>query len=403
MISLLLAGTLFVQKPVPVSPQLKRQIIAGIGTTLKQMAFVPGVDFTTWPKVARRNQDWFDEAKDSTAFMEAVNDALSEYGVSHLSFFRLPATFGQKVEAFGFTTTAHDGKTVVSQVFDGTKAEKAGLHAGTVLETFTFPNYPDTDTIEVEIRDGANRLRAVQIEKESFIPRVLPTLTWGDQTTCVLTVPSFSQDNYDQKGVEQLVRNAARFPNLILDLRGNPGGNPECTMHLLGAFLPAGTRVGSAISREMLKEFTRVTGKTQPNRTDVVRWAPKKHALEVAKLPGRYKGHLAVLVDGGSGSGSEVAAQALRDYANAPIFGRPSAGAVLFSNMMPLPGGYFLGFPWRDYWTAKGGRIEGNPIQPDVLAAEGPEATNLTPWPLKKRAIEWLNAKFPTLTDGTKQ
>lgn len=388
---LLASAVLLAQKPSELSSQAKGAAIAAIGTTLKQMAFVPGVDFTAWPQVVKRHREDLDAAKDTSQFMAALNEALAEFHVSHLSVAPNSVFQREKIRGFGFVSTVEKGKTTVLRVFDGTQAARAGLRPGIKLESFDFPDYPSTDKIEIGYYDRQRNYQTKTIEKESFLPIVKPDLVWGDSTTCVMVVPSFYA-GYDKKLVEQLVRNAARFPNMLIDLRGNPGGDPDAAMHFLGAFLPDRTRVGAAVSKEGLQEFAKITGKTKVDPPALVRWIKPSMAMVSSKVPAQYKGRIAVLIDGGVGSAAEMVAQALRDHLGAPIFGVPSAGAVLFANAAPISSDYLLAFPWRDYWTVKGERLEGRPIQPDVPIALDSEEASLDPLPLRLKAIGWLKS-----------
>ena len=81
-----------------------------------------------------------------------------------------------------------------------------------------------------------------------------------------------------------------------------------------------------------------------------------------------FKGDLVVLIDGGTGSASEMIVAALKDYRGATMIGTKSAGAVLASAMRPLEHGFLLQFPMMDYVTIKGRRLEGNGLLPDVTA-----------------------------------
>jgi len=401
--ALFACAALLAPKPVVLTPALKHAILEGIGTTLRSKAFVPGVDFTTWPKIAHRHASAFASAKGPDAFALEIDRALFEYGVSHLSVIPPGRRPGAKMRAFGFVSNVYKGKVVVSHVFPGTQAAREGLYPGLILSTFDFPDYPDTDRIEIGYEKGGAAWTTT-IAKESFVPRQEVDLVWGDTDTCVLKVPTFSAD-YDEKTLEKLVANAARFPNLILDLRGNGGGLPQHATHLLGAFLPPGTRIGAAISPGTLRAYAksvgrpaagqRAVGQSAADRAEMARRAPTDDALIVRRIPKPYTGHVAVLIDGGSASAAEVVATALRDYAQIAIFGTRSAGMVLFSDPAPLPGGYLLAFPYSDYWTAKGERLEGRPVTPDVEAAEGSDETSVLPYPLRLKAIEWLRAKYP--------
>jgi carboxyl-terminal processing protease len=75
---------------------------------------------------------------------------------------------------------------------------------------------------------------------------------------------------------------------------------------------------------------------------------------------------VAILVDELSGSASEVFAAAMQESGRAVILGRTSYGGVLNSTQAPLPTGGIMMYPHHDMTTAKGGRIEGRGVVPDI-------------------------------------
>jgi carboxyl-terminal processing protease len=79
-----------------------------------------------------------------------------------------------------------------------------------------------------------------------------------------------------------------------------------------------------------------------------------------------YRGKLAILVDEGSGSASEVFAAAMQERGRAVVVGRTSFGGVLNSTQLQLPAGGVLQYPHSDLTTPMGRRIEGRGVVPDI-------------------------------------
>jgi carboxyl-terminal processing protease len=129
---------------------------------------------------------------------------------------------------------------------------------------------------------------------------------------------------------------------LVLDLRGNPGGDLGQAVAIASLFLRSGASVVS------------LAGAHQP--------------LEIlyAKGPSRPGVPLAVLVDGGSASASEVVAGALKDHGRATIVGLPTFGKSLVQEIVRLPGGGALKLTVARYLTPAGLDISRGGVQPDV-------------------------------------
>jgi carboxyl-terminal processing protease len=82
--------------------------------------------------------------------------------------------------------------------------------------------------------------------------------------------------------------------------------------------------------------------------------------------PAAYPGRVAILVDEASGSASEVFAGAMQENGRALIVGRTSYGGVLNSTQVPLPTGGVMQIARADMTTAKGARLEGRGVVPDI-------------------------------------
>ena len=102
----------------------------------------------------------------------------------------------------------------------------------------------------------------------------------------------------------------------VLDLRNNGGGSVQTADELLGRFLPDNVRSVRESDERGHLTFELAAGR-----------------LHARQLP------MAVLVNGGSASASEVTASALHDAHRAVLVGQRTAGAVASSELLPLPGG----------------------------------------------------------------
>jgi len=138
---------------------------------------------------------------------------------------------------------------------------------------------------------------------------------------------------------------------IVLDLRGNPGGVGAMVMGLAGHFLTEKTSLGTQIMRDAQLQMI-----AQPRRVN-----PAGQRVEP------FTGPVAVLVDGFSGSASELFGNSMQAIGRVRVFGEPSAGAVLGSAVDRLPNGDALQHAFADFLNAKGQHPEGNGVTPDEI------------------------------------
>jgi carboxyl-terminal processing protease len=142
---------------------------------------------------------------------------------------------------------------------------------------------------------------------------------------------------------EAALKQFAAAPGIILDLRGNPGGIGIMAMGIAGFFVSKpGLKLGEMKMRETTLKFV------------------------IFPRPQTYGGPLAILVDAGSASTTEILAQGLQDLGRARIFGTRTAGAALPSDITRLPNGDGFQFAQASYTSDKGRVLEGNGVTPDV-------------------------------------
>ncbi len=161
---------------------------------------------------------------------------------------------------------------------------------------------------------------------------------------------------------------------IVIDLRGNPGGVLTMIMGLSGHFLDAPVTLGTIRTRESSLNLV-----ANPRTVDAA-----GHALEP------FSGSLAILVDSGSYSASEIFAGGMQSIGRARIFGAHTAGGALPAVLERLPGGDVLQYAIGDFTTATGERIEGHGVVPDTPVA--PTRADLLAGrdPVLDAAIDWI-------------
>jgi carboxyl-terminal processing protease len=364
--------------PQAFTPEVRAEILKKMSEYITERAFVPGVDFGKWGDLLAKHQESIQKAETHEEFTRAVNRALREFEFSHIVLIS-PRSMQARVQRQGIGVGVQivpqpDG-LLVTRVVTGAPAAEAGIVPGdTILEAdgkkADGPEALRGDegaAIVLKVRRADGSIREFQMVRRKFDTTVPEELKWHDAETAVLRIPTFDI-SYNSRRVETLVAEAAaKAKNLVIDLRGNGGGVVANVLHLLGLVLPPETQIGTFVNRQHAKNWVAKGGDINDLK-GMAENANAKLSVRPRRNATPFKGKLAVLVDGGSGSASEIAAAALRETIGAPVIGSKSAGAVLASVMMPVGGGFSLQYPIFDYVTVKGVRLEGNGVVPDATA-----------------------------------
>lgn len=130
----------------------------------------------------------------------------------------------------------------------------------------------------------------------------------------------------------------------VLDLRGNPGGRLDQAVHIAQMWLDSG---------DIVRTVDR-NGNAEQMRA--------RHTA-LTQLP------LAVLVDGGSASASEILTGALKDDHRAVVVGTQTFGKALVQQVHPLADGSGLNVTIAHYFTPSGLDINHKGITPDFVVS----------------------------------
>ena len=266
-------------------------------------------------------------------------------------------------EDFDFMTTGEyagigayiqqaDSVVYVQYPMPGSPAEKAGLLTGDAFVSIdgkkmipatatTISNTlkgPSGTEVEVTIRrNGEDRLRTFHITRGNVVvDQVVYKGIFGDGIG-LIRLSSFTEKSADdvRRAYRELSKDAP-LKGLILDLRSNGGGVLDGAIEILGMFLPKGTEV--LTTRGKLPETTQsYKTTTEPISTT---------------LP------LAVLINGGTASASEILAGTLQDLDRAVLIGSKSFGKGLVQTTRPVSYGGILKVTISRYYIPSGRSIQ---------------------------------------------
>ena len=275
------------------------------------------------------------------------------------------ATTTGSYSGVGIEVSADDRRVVVVTPIEGSPAARAGVHAGDAI--LAVDGRPVTaDRLEETIarmRGAAGTRVRLAIGRTGEPEPLLFTLERGEvhvHTVRAEPLPGeygyvritqFSDSTPDDlvTALSDLMQHdlkASRHAlrGLVLDLRGNPGGVLESAVSVADTFLDEGLIV-------------RAEGRTPESRFEMA--ATRGDALQGQPL--------VVLVDGGSASGSEIVAGALRDHGRATLMGERTFGKGSVQTVIPLRDGQALKLTTSRYFTPSGVSIHERGLDPDIV------------------------------------
>ena len=295
--------------------------------------------------------DPVDTGKLVTGAMRGVTRALDPWS-RYLDPDEFRATRGVIAGSFdgiGVTVDERGGLPVVVAPIEGSPAWKAGLEPGDVITKVdghsTFGLTPDelgaklrggpATTITLTVARGDDE-HEMKLQREKVQVKNVPYAFLAAPGVGYVRLAHFSEHASADVAAacDTLRTQGARA--LLLDLRGNPGGTFDEAVAIASQFLPNGATVVSTKGRA---EGTNEVYKATRPRPDLTR-------------------PLAVLVDGGSASASEIVAGALQDHDRAVLVGDTTFGKGVSQQIYPLRGsGGALQLTVSRYYTPSGRSI----------------------------------------------
>ncbi len=183
-------------------------------------------------------------------------------------------------------------------------------------------------------------------EKISFIPSLPPMYASFDKKIINENIAYIHFDVFLPVLLDTIVTSILEyndFPNLIIDIRGNPWGDFNTRRTIAAQF------VSKRIS------FWKYQRRNEINEV----------FLDPPSKP--YMGKIVILIDELSSSSSEEFAGAMKAIGRATIVGQKTAGKVLTMEIVELPDGGIFVYPNQQTRTSKDEILEAVGVQPDII------------------------------------
>lgn len=285
---------------------------------------------------------------------------LSSEGLRNLEI----GTMGE-FEGIGIEITVRDGFLTVISPIEGSPAQEAGVKSGDVIVSIDGESTEKTNIVDaldrirgregtkVDIvvrRDGTEETHKFTITRRIVKLRSVESRLI-EKDIGYIKLSQFHRDSADEflssyKGLEE--ENGAKLGGLVLDLRNNPGGLLEQALALSDMFLDKGLILN-------VKGRSELTSK-------------EYFAREGMDIP---TNHVAVIVNRGSASASEVLAGALKDSGRAKIVGTRTFGKGSVQSVIELSGETGVKITTARLFTPKGILIDDKGIEPDIFVESG--------------------------------
>lgn len=320
---------------------------------------------------------------------EAIKGLLEGLGDPHTSYidaehYKLEKnSFQGSFDGIGAQVAMVDGQLTVVAPIKDTPAEKVGIRSGDkILEV------DGESTAGMSLAEAVSRIRGrrgtrvslIILHRDESTPIKLEIVRGEIRTDSVflkmlperiahIQITYFSQRTNDE--LEAALREAknAGAIGIILDLRDNPGGLLEVTVEVASQFLKQGI---------VLQEVN--------NKGERRTWRVRSGGLAI-ETP------LAILVNKGSASGSEVVAAALQDTGRAPLIGEQTFGKGSVNHVRELSDGSALYVTFARWLTPKGFQIEGKGLTPDFAVPLTEDDRKLDRDPQLDQGVDYILEK----------
>jgi carboxyl-terminal processing protease len=307
--------------------------------------------FTTLFKTI--NQNYVDETNPAELMDKAIKSMLADLD-PYTNYFNEQDVIKFKINNTGEYTgigaiiTRKEDKLIIKEPYKGFPADKAGLKAGdeiTQIGDVMLSDFKDDASqllkgvkntkIEIKyLRQG--KPMTTQLILDEVEVKAVPFFGKVDDKTGYIVLSQFSQKASSQtkEALEKLKADGAT--QIILDLRGNPGGLLNEAVTICNLFVPKGEVIVTTKSKN--EKYNNVY-KTNREPIDTI-------------IP------LVILVDGKSASASEIVSGALQDLDRAVILGSRSFGKGLVQRPIDMTYGTQVKVTISRYYTPSGRCIQ---------------------------------------------
>ncbi len=313
--------------------------------------------------------DYIDEVDSKSLIYGALKGMLAS--LDPHSQFLDPETYNElkvdtegKFGGLGIEITLKDGLLTVVTPLEGTPAWSAGIKANDRIVkindeltrdlTLTdavkkLRGKPGTSVVISVLRESENKILDFKIVRDMIRIKDIKEAGILESGIGYIRIVEFSENT--PKDLDKALKNLRKsgMKEFILDLRNNPGGLLDVAVRVAGKFIEKGKKIVYTKGRQPAQNMEFISDEDKP----------------ILDMP------MAVLINEGSASGSEIVAGCLQDYKRAIIIGTKSFGKGSVQSVIPLTDGSAVRLTTSKYFTPLDKVIHEKGVEPDILVEEG--------------------------------
>jgi len=204
---------------------------------------------------------------------------------------------------------------------------------------------PGTDVLIKTVRPSTHETQEITITREEINVASVKEASLLENKIGYVRITQFNEPTGKKLKTEIQALLDKEMEALVLDLRGNPGGLLTAAAEVAELFLPKGDLI----------VFTK--GRAHENHKLIFKSSGQTHWVDFP---------IAILVNGGSASASEIVAGALQDHKRAVLIGEKTFGKGSVQSILPLEDGSAVKLTTAKYYTPSERVIHDNGIEPDI-------------------------------------
>ncbi|WP_195251887.1 S41 family peptidase [Romboutsia sp. 1001713B170207_170306_H8] len=270
------------------------------------------------------------------------------------------------------SATSDDDYITIIAPIEGSPAEKGGIKSGDKIikvdDQNVYANESDKaismikgkagTSVKLTVKRGEEEFE-LTIKREEIVSKSVESKVLDDNMG-YLKITSFNENTYDEFKEDLESLKEKNIKGLVLDLRNNPGGLLD---------------ICADIADDLIGEGTIVY--TKDNKDDKEYLKSDKNKLG---LP------IAVLVNGGSASASEILTAAIVDNNEGIAIGTTTFGKGLVQSVRELKDGTGYKLTTAQYFTPNGDYINGKGIEPKIVEEDERKQLDV--------AVEWIKQQL---------